>query len=57
MEAAGLLAVALVAAGCVGVGVEVDYGESRQSSSSVVVGGGGAGGGSFMTVSSFPPGF
>lgn len=40
MEAAGLLAVALVAAGWVGVGVEVVYGESRQSSSSVVVSGG-----------------
>ncbi len=57
VEAAGLSAVALVAAGCMGVGVEVVYGGSRQSSSSVVVGGGGGGGGSFMIVSSFPPGF
>jgi len=56
VEAAGLLAVALVAAGCVGMGVEVVYGESRQSSSSVVVVFVG-GCGSFMIVSSSPPGF
>lgn len=48
---------ALVAAGCVGVGAEVVYGTSRQSRSSVVVGGGGDGGGSFMIVFSSPPGF
>lgn len=55
----GLLAVALVAAGCVGVGVEVVYGTSRVSGSSVVVvgGGGGDGGGSFMIFFSSPPGF
>ena len=62
VEAAGLLAVALVAAGCVGVGVEVVYGESRQSSSSVVVVAVVVvvvfvGDGSFMIVSSSPPGF
>ena len=52
MEAAGLLAVALVAAGWVVVGVEVVYGESRQSGSSVVVsgGGGGGGGGAFRII-------
>lgn len=37
------------------VGVEVDYGESRQSSS--VVAFVFVGDGSFMIVSSFPPGF
>jgi len=58
VEAAGLLAVALVAAGWEGgwvVGVQMVYGESRQNSSRVVVVGGG--GGAFMIVSSFLPGF
>lgn len=54
MEAAGLLAVALVAAGCVGVGVKVVYGKSRQSCSSVVDD---VVGGLLMTFSFFPPGF
>lgn len=54
MEAAGLLAVALVAAGCVGVGVKVVYRKSRQSCSSVVDD---VVGGLLMTFSFFPPGF